>query len=152
LRRRDFGDPETTLLLKGLNLFCRFRFMFLEENSEFSSLNCAIARKLTDFGREMDRELGLIQRDAQELGLDRASSLVPYVDKSRIMAMVAVWRPLEVKIRGLLSQIRCAGPDSEKYREPLVAALSELETNLNPLNAEAITEMAEKLKRPPAAS
>jgi hypothetical protein len=152
LRRRDLGDRETTLLLKGLNLFCCFRFMFLEENSEFSSLNCAIARKLTDFAREMERELNLVNRDAQELGVSKASVLVPYVEKSRILAMIAAWRPLEIRIRGLLSQIRNAGADAEQFRAPLVAALSELETSLHPLNAAAITEMAEKLKRHIAAA
>ena len=35
LRPRDFGDRSTTLVLKALELCCRFRFLFLEKNSEF---------------------------------------------------------------------------------------------------------------------
>jgi hypothetical protein len=39
LNRADYGDESTSNLLKGLQLVCRFRFMFLETDSEFSSQN-----------------------------------------------------------------------------------------------------------------
>jgi hypothetical protein len=31
LRREDYGDKKTSLLLKGLDLVCRYHFMFLED-------------------------------------------------------------------------------------------------------------------------
>jgi hypothetical protein len=146
LKREDFGDRDTTLLLKGLELSCRFRSMFLEQSSEFSSISAKMARSLKDAAREMEREMNLLHRDAMELGLDRPHKLAEFVDSSHLVKVVEVWRPLDVKLRGLLSQIRRAEADAvEGFREPLVAMLCELETSMRPLNADVISEMAAKL-------
>jgi hypothetical protein len=146
LKRGDFGDRETTQLLKALELFCHFRSMFLEKSSEFSSFSCRIAKKMTDFARAAERELNLLHKDALELGLDRASVLADFVDLEHIEKMIEVWRPLDGRIRDLFSKIRRADADGEQYREPMVAILRELEGQMHPLNAEAISEMAERLK------
>jgi hypothetical protein len=72
LRPTDYGNRDTILLLKGLELVCRFRFMFLEVNSEFYSKNIlAISlERLPGLARRIIRELNLLERDASERGLD----------------------------------------------------------------------------------
>ncbi len=148
LKREDFGDHDTTLLLKGLELFCRFRSMFLEHTSEFSSIGCKMARTLTDTARDMQRELNLLHRDAMELGLDKPNVWADFVDWSQLEKLIQVWRPLEIRIQDVLTQIRRAEPNAmESCRASLVAVLQELETGMRPLSAVAISEMAEKLKK-----
>jgi hypothetical protein len=153
LRRGDFGDRDTTVLFKGLELLCRFRSLFLERNSEFSSMSWKIANANTvkDIARSMERELNLMRRDALELGLDKASAWAEFVDWTRLLKLAEIWRPLEFRIRAALTQIRQSEPDTfESHRESLVTALQEVETGMRPLNADAISEMAEKLKKLPS--
>jgi hypothetical protein len=151
LKRSDFGDRDTTVLFKGLELLCRFRSLFLERNSEFSSMSYKIANAnaIRDMARSTERELNLLRRDALEVGLDRANVWAEFVDWARLLKLAEVWRPLESRIREALTSIRRSEPDTvESSREPLVAALEELEMTMRPLNAEVISEIAEKLKKP----
>jgi len=152
LKRADFGNRDTTVLFKGLELLCRFRSLFLERNSEFSSMSFRIAQTtaIKEMARSMERELNLLRRDALEVGLDKAPVWAEFVDWTRLLQLAEVWRPLESKIRQGLSNIRRSEPDAvESYRKALIADLAELETAMRPLNAGAIAEMAEKLKGPP---
>jgi hypothetical protein len=104
-----------------------------------------------DIARSMERELNLMRRDALELGLDKASVWAEYVDWTRLLKLAEVWRPLESRIRAALTEVRQSEPDTfETARDSVVTALQELETGMRPLNAEAICEMAEKLKKIPS--
>jgi hypothetical protein len=149
LKRPDFGDQDTTVLFKGLELLCRFRSLFLERKSEFSSMSFRIANPsaIKDMARSVERELNLLRRDAIEVGLDRAPIWAEFVDWERLLKMAEVWRPLDIKVRQILSDIRRSEPDAiEDHRKSLVETLQELEKNMRPLNAGAIAEMSEKLK------
>jgi hypothetical protein len=149
MRRTDFGDRETTILFKGLELLCRFRFMFLERNSEFSSMSLRVTSPASfqEIARHMERELNLLRRDALEVGLDKANVWSEFVDWERLQEMSQVWRPLEMRLRDTLSRIRDARTEEfESLREPLVKVVRELETAMRPLNSGAICEMTEKLK------
>ena len=152
LKQADFGDQSTTLLLKGLELSCRFRFLFLERNSEFSSMSIRIANpaSIRDVARRMERELNLLRRDALEVGLDKANVWANFVDWAHLVRMSEAWQPLELKIRENLSEIRSCHQGSERLpvlRESLSASIQELETTLKPLNAELIDELTDKLKQ-----
>jgi len=149
LRRGDFGDPETTIIFKGFELLFRFRSLFLERNSDFSSMSLKIApvSAIKDTARSLHRELNLLKRDALEAGLDKASVWAAFVDWARLSKMSEAWRPLELRIRAILSQIGGAEPDAvERSRDLLVTAIQDLETVMRPLNREVICEMADKLK------
>jgi hypothetical protein len=73
LQRSDRGDEDTTYLLKGLELICRFRFAFLEPSSDFLGENISLIHpdQLPNFAMKLLKELNLLHRDAQEAGLDR---------------------------------------------------------------------------------
>ena len=73
LRRPDYGDRDTTYLLKGLELSCRFRSIFLEPESDFLGKNVDLTpfQRLPQIASSLLRELNLLHRDAQEAGLDR---------------------------------------------------------------------------------
>ena len=167
--RRRFGDPQTTLLFEGLELACRFRSLFLERNSEFSSAAWKLARPeaLKEFASSMERELNLLRRDALDAGIDNPGQWVGLVDPDLLVPVSEAWRPLELRLHETLKQLRksaetretaeriqAAGPieDVESYRESLVSVLREMETTMRPLNANIIAAMAEKLKTGPPSS
>jgi hypothetical protein len=150
LKRGDFGDRSTTVIFKGLELLCRFRSLFMERNSEFSSLSFQTAnpKSLKNLARTMERELNLLRRDALEVGLDRANVWAEFVDWSRLLKMSELWRPIEARIRVTLAEIRVVDEeDLEICRAALIQELQELEQSMHTINAEAIAEMTEKLKK-----
>ncbi len=152
LRPRDFGDASTTLVLKGLELSCRFRFLFLEKNSEFSHMNVRIAlpNRLHELGRNIERELSLFQRDAIEMGLDKANIWADFIDWQYIQKMSEAWRPLETEIRGICMQIRGVKQDSEQVpalRDSLANTIEQLETAIRPLNTQMICGLTDSLKK-----
>jgi hypothetical protein len=150
LRRGDFGDHTTTVIFKGLELLCRFRSLFLEKNSEFSSLSfrVVVIGSFRSLARSMERELNLLRRDALEVGLDRANVWAEFVDWSRLAKMAELWRSPEARIRATLTEIRSQDDENlEAYRLKLVTLVKEMEESLRSINAEAIAEMTEKLKK-----
>jgi hypothetical protein len=152
LRPRDFGDASTTLVLKGLELSCRFRFLFLEKNSEFSHMNIRIAmpNRLHELGRSMERELNLFRRDAIEMGLDKPNVWADFIDWQYLQKMSEGWRPRETAIRDICIKIREAKEDSEeipKLRELLADTVEQLETTIRPLNTQLICGLTDSLKK-----
>src|SRR5260370_41795867 len=81
LKRDDYGDAATTLLLKGLELVCRFRFMFLEDTSQFSSgvIRVKETQKLPEIASSLLRELDLLNKDARDANLDDPAKWRVYV-------------------------------------------------------------------------
>jgi hypothetical protein len=148
MRRTDFGDRETTIMFKGLELLCRFRFLFLERHSEFSSMSLRLATSaFQEIARQMEKELNLLRRDALEAGLDRANVWSEFVDWDRLQKMSEIWRPLELRLRDSLSRIRNSRPEElEALREPLVEVVRQLETAMRPLNSGIICELTDKFK------
>jgi hypothetical protein len=154
LRRDDTGDPQTTLLVKGLDLVCRFRSLFLEQNSKFCSLSAALAmadvtRKSAarEFARSMERELNLLHLDSLEARLDEPAVWLRMVEPTILLELSKVWLPLESRIREVLPQIRgCEPADMEKCRDVLIEVLKDVETAMRPLNSAVVAQMADKLK------
>ena len=151
LSRKDYGDPDTSLLLKGMELACRFRFLFLEKTSEFSHMNLRIASPsvFLEIVRNLERELSLMRRDALETGLDRPGLFAEYVDWQTLEKMSEAWRPLEAKIRESCAQIREAEQNADALsglREKLAGAVEQLESVIRPLNTTLICRLTESLK------
>jgi hypothetical protein len=152
LRPRDFGDASTTLVLKGLELSCRFRFLFLEKNSEFSHMNIRIAvpSRFHEIARSIERELNLFRRDAIEMGLDKANIWADFVDWQYLQRMSEEWRPLESKIRDICVQTRRVRDDSEeipRLRDCLADTVKQLETTIRPINTQLICGLTDSLKK-----
>jgi|HubBroStandDraft_6_1064221.scaffolds.fasta_scaffold64209_2 hypothetical protein len=152
LRPRDFGDTSTTLVLKGLELSCRFRFLFLERNSEFAQMNIRIAlpNRVHELGRSIERELNLLRRDSVEMGLDKANVWADFIDWQYLQKMTEVWRPLETKIRDICIRIRSFKEDSEeilRLRDSLADTVKALEIAVLPLNTQLICGLTDSLKK-----
>jgi TIR domain len=149
VRRQEFGDPATTLLLKGLELVCRFRSLFLEQQSEYSTTVSKIVgpQGLKEFAASIERELNLMRRDALEAKLDNPNVWLGLINPELLIQLSETWRPHESKVREAIANIRQSGLASiEERRAALTTALDNLESAMRPLNAKMIAEMADKLK------
>jgi hypothetical protein len=148
LRRQEFGDPATTLLLKGLELVCRFRSLFLEQQSEFSATvgKVVAPEAVKGFASSIDRELNLMRRDALEAKLDNPSVWLGLIDPALLLKLSETWRPLETKLREANTNIRQSGAGTAESRTSLTKILEDLESTMKPLNGEMIARMADRLK------
>jgi hypothetical protein len=149
-QRGDFGDRSTSLLLKGLGIACRYRFMFLERASEFSSMSVRATSPdhFRDVVRRLIRELNLLKRDSQDAGLDQPNVWSKFVEWSDVLAMSDNWRPLELKIRqksGDISDYKGDMNDLLQHRSEFVKVIEELETTTGPMNRKLIDQMSAKL-------
>src|ERR1700693_3449352 len=150
LRREDYGDKKTSLLLKGLDLVCRYHCMFLEDDSEFSSGSILATReeRLPEMARKLLRELNLMRSASLNSGLDQPNRWTHFVDWNKIREMGEAFRPKERQIRELLGQILKAGDNQDMFvalRQRLSEAIAQLEEATRPHNSVLIKAMANKL-------
>jgi hypothetical protein len=78
MRPRDYGDPETTLLLSALRVGLTYRFMFLERQSEFGPVLME-ATQPSDLPRvitNLTSELEYILQFAHESGLQDPKNII----------------------------------------------------------------------------
>jgi len=154
LRPKDFGNRETTLLLKGLEIVCRFRFMYLEEFSEFAGRTLLLLNldQFVDEAKKLLRELNLLRRDAQAAGLDKPNVWGALVDWEIITKMSNTWRPFDDELRSLVSEVLAARRGEEpketvgKLRKRMVELLASIEASIRPLNGELIGQMIAKFQ------
>lgn len=161
LKREEYGDRNTTLLLKGLELACRYRFMFLERDSKFSADNVLITRaeRLPEIASELLRELNLMGKDSLNAGLDEPTVWANFVDWSTIHEIARKYEPAEQTIRELIDKILQIGNNSTELsslREQLSNAVRQLAAATEPQNKLLIKAMSQKLQslvevdKPPA--
>jgi len=110
LERADYGDHDTTFLLKGLELVCRFRSIFLEGRSDFLGENVFLTdpHRLPELANRLLKELNLMHRDAQDAGLDRPGMWTNWVNFAHIRAIAEAYRPCELKLREIIPKVMAA--------------------------------------------
>jgi hypothetical protein len=151
LNRQEYGDRSTTLLLKGLELVCRYRFMFLERDSKFSADNLLITRpdRLPTLAGELVRELNLMRKDSLNAGLDQPAVWANFVDWSNIHEMAKEYEPAEETIRTLIDKVLQSGNTPEALKalqQQLSDAVRQLAMATEPQNTLLIKSMAQKLE------
>ena len=152
LQRADYGDEETTQLLKGLELVCRFRSVFLEPGSDFLGDNVLLTEihKLPELAGRLLKELNLMHRDAQEAGLDKPGKWTQYMNSEHFKVIADAYRPAESKLRKIIPKIM-AVKSQPPLLEPLCKEISEVLTGMEmavrPENALLLREMAAKLSK-----
>jgi TIR domain len=154
LRRQDYGDKDTTLLLKGLELVCRFRFLFLEDDSDFSyrSVQMTPPERLPEVTSRLQRELNLLRKDSRDAGLDMPNIWRRFVSWELLEKMGSDYGPREKKIRAAIAEIldaktKAAKPEKMvELRQGLSDLLKDLEETLRPENTLLLQQMAGKLQ------
>jgi hypothetical protein len=151
LQPKDYGDTNTTMVLKGLELSCRFRSLFLERNSEFHHVMIRMKKPgaLVELVRDIERELNLLHRDAIRMGLDKANVWSDFVDWKQLLKLSQDWTPLDKEIRDCCAGIRkmTDDPGLPRLQESLADTLEKVENVMRPLNTELICELTENLKK-----
>jgi hypothetical protein len=142
-RRNDFGNKDSTRLLRALGLCCRFRFMFFERESEFSPEALMLAKDdIKEWARKLIRELNLMKRDAQEADLDGASGWRFMVDPKELLEMNADYAPIEAKMYAASQQILASGdPVPAAAQTALIDAVTDLKGKFYARNAQLIREL-----------
>ncbi len=147
------GDARTTKLLNGLDIICRFRFLFLEENSLFGKwvMSHAPAGRYAEIARRLVGELNLFTRDAQAASLDDVVAWASLeIGKDLLEQMGVAWASFDTPIRGKCSGIAIlarkgdSGELRQEWKE-LTAILSEMCGIIQPLNTSLIQQMTSKL-------
>jgi hypothetical protein len=152
LQHPDYGDQDTTCLLKGLDLVCRFRSIFLEPDSDFLGQNVLFTdvHRLPVVAGSLLKELNLLHRDAQEAGLERPGVWTKYVNFDHIKAIAGAYRPCEAKLREIIPKVM-AVKGEPALLEPLGKEMSEVLTAMQkvvrPENGLLLREMAAKLNQ-----
>lgn len=150
LQRSDYGEPSTTLLLKGLELVCRFRFMFLEDASQFSagSILASQPGRIPELASRLLKELNLLRKDSRDAGLDDPPVWRNFVSWEDILKMGQEYRPREQQIRTIVGRIVEAKGQADligPLQTELWNVLNEMEEKLRPLNTVLLRQMASKL-------
>jgi hypothetical protein len=98
MRTKEYGDPQTTRLLKAISVGLRFRFLFLEEQSEFrpEKLGHSIVKapELKAKISEMLTQMDLIFREAIEAKLrdpDLAILIWGKGNEEKVQRMMDAW-------------------------------------------------------------
>ena len=151
LQRPDFGDAATTLLLRGLELVCRFRFMFLEDTSQFSSgvIRVKDSQKLPEIASSLLRELDLLNKDARDASLDDPAKWRVYVSWDDLLQMSKEYRPCEQQIYEIVGRIVQSKRQPEllePLQRELADVLDDLQKKIRPFNTKLVKQMTRKLE------
>jgi hypothetical protein len=145
-----YGDEDTTKVLKGLEITCRYRFMFLEKTSKFAWYNIVLAApdQAQSDAYELRRELDLMRRDALRSGLDRPATWVSYMDVADLQKMGEIYPPAEQKMRDLSTAVlQATSSDQIKaLQQQLSDTIREVGEVAEPINANLIVAMAKSLE------
>ncbi len=152
LKRPDLGDQDTTYLLKGMELVCRFRSAFLESDSEFLGQNILVTQiaRVPEVAKTLAKELNFLHRDTQEARLDRPGMWAKWINFDHIKIMADAFRPCESKLREIIPKIIAAKGKPEilePLRNEMAEALMRMENVLRSENALLLHEMSAELNR-----
>jgi hypothetical protein len=97
IKSREYGDRETTQLLRAVTVGLRFRFLLLEQDSEFTPQNLGFPTMKIDILKtkiiELLAQMNLILRDASQMGLQNPQMLrkIWAENATKVQAMIAIW-------------------------------------------------------------
>ena len=147
-RRPDYGNPETSMLLKGLQIVCRFRFLFLEQQSEFHCLNVRLADApaLRSIAARIVAELDILTSDTFQANLNRPAAWTKFVDARALLAMGTMWEPLRSKLMEACATTIASREDTvTDARDKLADTLEVITEQCGPHNSLLLAAMANKL-------
>lgn len=151
LPRTEFGDELTTLLLRALELSCRFRFMFFEKSSPFSAYSIRLANAVTlpTQAARIMRELNLLRKDARDVGLDEVGQWLKLVEPGHLATVMLIYKEKAAMLNKIVGRILEARGDAatlEAVQTELVTALEQMRESVEPGNLQLIQEMTDRLR------
>jgi hypothetical protein len=139
-RRVGHGDESTTKLLEGIDAICRFRFLFLEKDSLYNSLNADGLNNINAakrFADELMAEIYYLENDLIAAGLDKPASWAKYVAPDLIKRMSDEWFPLRTRLFSDCLKIISCQPNCnlQGLVQALEVSLSETQSKMLPHNS-----------------
>jgi hypothetical protein len=124
MRTKDYGDPESTRLLKAISVGLRFRSLVLEEQSPFRPEKLGhpivtgpdLKAKISEFLGQMD----LILREANEADLSDPAFLISIWGKGeekKVQDMIDVWEATRIRLYATSDDVLMAGEDLSSFRQ-----------------------------------
>jgi len=116
VRSRDYGDPTTSMLLKAITIGLQYRFMFLEDKSEFSP-NAIKLTVISDFKSKVSRliqELDYLLWASKDAGLNDSIKLLMIYGESlpdNFDEQVALWEARKEELSKSSFQVLEAADD-----------------------------------------
>jgi hypothetical protein len=163
-RSLQYGDDKTTKLLAAIQILSRFRFLFLEEASEFNPrVISANLLNITDIQfadiknnryqifEELIRELDLFIMLSKDAKLEKLTDWISIVDNASLLVeMLEKWRILESSLRSsintlLVSRLNNNDIDVTTYIEKILLDLKQMINTINPYNALFLIKATKKL-------
>ncbi|HEY4329826.1 MAG TPA: hypothetical protein VGN88_08820, partial [Phycisphaerae bacterium] len=100
-RRNSYGREDTTKLLDGIDAVCRFRFLFLEQDSLFRAINLkglTTQESIRSFADKLVAELHQLESDLTAAQLVNPSAWAVFVSVKDVEDMMKIWRPLRKEL------------------------------------------------------
>jgi hypothetical protein len=145
MRTKEYGDPLTSRLLKAISAGLRFRFLLLEEQSEFrpEKLGHPIV-SATDLKAKIVEMLGqidLILRDAVDADLEEAEILILIWGRgqeAKVQAMMEVWEKSRQALYAAADAILNSTDESafRSEKQDFINALTTFCANVEEMNRE----------------
>ncbi|MGO4486599.1 toll/interleukin-1 receptor domain-containing protein [Rhizobium pisi] len=160
LKPNPLGNERTTRILKALGLCCRFRFMFFESASEFSSSFFALRSipETREAARALIRELDFLSRDSFEARLNNAGAWADFTDWDTVQELATLYVPIEKNLRDAANLVLTTTIDTgaKASKERLIEVIRDLEIAMDKPNITLIQALSNALlenlhKRPQAA-
>ena len=131
-----FGDRETSIILGFINIAAKYRFIFIEPESELSLESFKIEKKLIppkemqEKVRKLIRELILIEDESRILKLDTIAAIMAYgkgLNFEDILELQTQWLEGRKKLMGKADELLREDSGSDRFAECFEEWLSALE-------------------------
>ena len=145
MRTRDYGDPQSTRLLKAISVGLRFRSLVLEDQSPFRpeklGYPVVTAADLKAKVSEMLGQMDLILREAVEADLSDPAFLILIWGKKqekKVQDMIDVWEKTRRQLYAAADEVLSASDDDNfrRKKENFVKALQAFGGEIETMNCE----------------
>lgn len=139
LPRKDHGDPDTTFMLKALEIALSYRFMFLEETSEFSPalFKATKLEAMQSRTSEMIDRLNVLLMASEQYKLDDPGNIIRVLGLPNIDSIednIRIWNQAKSSLystAALLMRCNPVGEQDKKTFGQAVASFAEQTRNMN---------------------
>jgi len=145
MRTKDYGDPESTRLLKAISVGLRFRSLVLEDESPFRpeklGYPVVTAADLKTKVSEMLGQMDLILREAIEADLSDPALLILIWGKGqekKVQDMLALWEMTRKRLYTTADEVLSSGDDESfrRKKENFIKALQAFGEDIETMNRE----------------
>lgn len=153
--RRYLGDERSTKVLRGIEILCRFRFAFLEDQSIYSPANIRLApsiEKLRSIVSCILTEIDVLDHDLAVAGLHNPSDWNEFTAYSTLIEMGKAWQKVQKSIRVKAGELLAkpqheAANELEQLNQMIAHEVDGIRSEISDYNRMLIENLCEALQR-----